>query len=64
MINVNMPKACPECNGSNFAIGYSTTSHYAIFQKNNPKSEYIVYVICKSCGLIVKQYATTPEKLE
>ena len=67
--NIALNTTCPGCNGKDMVLGYSGNEG-GIYKKTElwgmeayQNASDIIRVVCKNCGLIVKQYARTPEKL-
>jgi hypothetical protein len=66
---IKLNTTCPDCNTKNLVLGYSGNEG-GIYKKINflgadafQNASGILRVICKDCGLIIKQYAERPEKL-
>lgn len=66
---IKSASSCPDCKNKNLALGYSnveaglyTKSTFLGMDALQPASDTI-YIICKNCGLIIKEYAQNPEKL-
>ncbi len=66
---IKLDSTCPDCNGTHLVLGYSGNEG-GIYKKVNifgidafQSTSTIIRVICKDCGLIIKEYAQSPEKL-
>lgn len=60
---------CPECGKKEMGLGYTYgdgSAHAAttvLGMKAYKQASNLVMIICKNCGLLVKSYAETPQKL-
>lgn len=57
---------CPDCGNKKFVIGLTPDDHSGLYQHSVLFTTRFrrISVICKSCGLIIKEYIERPERLE
>lgn len=72
MPKIIIPARCMECSNTTFSVCYSgANGTHGLYQeagsilglKYLEARSRIIYIVCKSCGLIAKQYAATTEHL-